>query len=49
MKKQFIKISLEDAELVVKEYDADFDCSLSLEEFEQLCLPSTNQSMRRLC
>ena len=49
MKKQFIKLSEEDGELIVKEFDADLDGTMSFDEFCQFSLPSTNHNLRQLC
>ena len=42
MKQQYIKISEEDAALILKEFDSDLDGALSFEEFSQFTLPSTD-------
>ena len=42
MRNNYLRISEEDASLIVKEYDANFDDNLDFEEFTRLALPSTN-------
>ncbi len=49
MKKQFIRFSKSDAEMIIKEFDSDQDQTLSLDEFCCFLLPSTNGALRRLC
>ena len=46
MRDRYIKLSPADAEMIIHEYDADLDGNLTFEEFCQLALPSTNQSLR---
>jgi hypothetical protein len=33
---------------MIKEYDSDFDGNMNFEEFCQLVLPSTNQTLREI-
>jgi Ca2+-binding EF-hand superfamily protein len=44
MRKHYLKAGLEDAQEIIKEYSNDG--ALSFEEFCQLCLPATNNSLR---
>lgn len=46
LKTHFVRISKEDAELVIKEYDSDRDGNLNFEEFTMLFMPSTNEILR---
>jgi Ca2+-binding EF-hand superfamily protein len=48
MKQKYVKTNPREAEMIIREYDADQDGSLSLEEFCQIILPATNESMRKL-
>jgi hypothetical protein len=48
MKANYIRISEEDAALVIKEYDANNDDNLDFEEFTRLALPSTNLALKEI-
>lgn len=48
MKNKYLRISEEDASLIIKEYDANFDDNLDFEEFTRLSLPSTSQALKEL-
>lgn len=49
MKNNYNKITLNEADLIIKEYDADNDGHLSLDEFIMFALPSANQTYRDIC
>jgi hypothetical protein len=49
LKKHFVKLSSADAELIVKEFDADCDGYLNFDEFCKIFLPSTNSALRDIC
>ena len=42
MKSKYLKISKEDAEMIIHEYDADGDSCLNFDEYSMFSLPSTN-------
>ncbi len=42
----YIRISLTEAELLVREFDGNVDGRLSTQEFYQFCLPATSLSLR---
>jgi Ca2+-binding EF-hand superfamily protein len=42
MRNNYNKLTLNEAEMIIKEYDADGDGTLSFEEFTMFALPSTN-------
>jgi Ca2+-binding EF-hand superfamily protein len=42
----YIRISLSEAELLVREFDGNLDGRLSSQEFYQFCLPATSLSLR---
>lgn len=46
LKQHFIRISNEEADLVIKEYDSDRDGNLNIEEFKMLFMPTTNEILR---
>lgn len=48
MSKQFLNPRLQDADAIVKEYDGTMNQMLDYEEFQQLCLPSTNPNLRQM-
>lgn len=48
MKANYMRISEEDAELLIKEYDANSDDNLDFEEFTRLALPSTNMALKEI-
>jgi Ca2+-binding EF-hand superfamily protein len=48
MKQNFLRVSEEDATLIIKEYDANNDENLDFEEFTRLALPSTNQALKEI-
>lgn len=43
LKQSFIRVSIADAELLIKEYDANLDENLDFDEFIKLVLPTTNK------
>jgi len=49
MKQSYCRVSKREAELVIREYDADLDGRMTFEEFKQFCLPTTNRALRELC
>lgn len=48
MSKQFLNPRVSDAEAIVKEYDGTMNQLLDFDEFQQLCLPSTNPNLRQM-
>jgi len=48
MKNNFVRLSEEEAHLIVKEYDANLDENLDFEEFTRLALPSTNPALKEI-
>lgn len=48
MKQKYVKTSEREAEMIIREYDADQDGNLSFEEFCQMVLPATNECIRKL-
>jgi hypothetical protein len=42
----YLRISLSEAELLIKEFDGNLDGKLSSQEFYQFCLPATSLSLR---
>lgn len=43
LKQSFIRVSIQDADLLIREYDANQDENLDLDEFLKFVLPSTNK------
>jgi len=48
LKRHYIRTSVEEAEQVIQEFDANEDGTLNLDEFQQLILPSANSNLRRM-
>lgn len=48
MKQKYVRSNELEAEMIIREYDADQDGSLTFEEFCQMILPATNECMRKL-
>lgn len=48
MRNNYNKLTLNEAEMIIKEYDADADGILSFDEFCMFTLPSTNQTMKEI-
>lgn len=48
MKQNYLRISDEDASLIIKEYDANTDNNLDFDEFSRLVLPSTNSVLKEI-
>jgi Ca2+-binding EF-hand superfamily protein len=48
MKQHYIRITKEEAELIIKEYDSNLDENLDFEEFTKVFLPSTNLVLREI-
>jgi hypothetical protein len=42
----YIRISISEAELLIREFDGNLDGRLSSQEFYQFCLPATSLSLR---
>jgi len=48
MKNNLLRISEEEAGMIIKEYDANLDDNLDFQEFTRLSLPSTNQVLKEI-
>lgn len=48
MKSNYLRLSVEEANLIIKEYDANQDENLDFEEFCRMFLPSTNPIMKEI-
>ena len=48
MRTKYLKLTQEDAEMIIHEYDADGDLSLNFDEYSMFALPSTNTSLREV-
>ena len=48
LKNFYIRVTTEEAEALIKEFDASEDGTLITDEFQQIILPSANQNLRRM-